>query len=102
MGWLCSGRRYFPHYSYCRNPRGREFSVPARTLKSVKLLTSHSEGVRSSFTTIVSTRKQTSNKSVDQRFFGKCLCTGCGEVGVEVDVVRGWAFMFGRGWACRC
>jgi hypothetical protein len=26
----------------------------------------------------------------------------CGEVGVEVDVVRGWAFKFGRGWVCGC
>jgi len=26
------GRRYFPYYSYCRNPTGREFFVPAGTL----------------------------------------------------------------------
>ena len=26
----------------------------------------------------------------------------CGEVGVEVDVVRGWPFKFGRGWVCGC
>jgi hypothetical protein len=35
---LCSGRRYFPYYSYRRNPTGREFFVPAGTLIAVKLL----------------------------------------------------------------
>ncbi len=41
VGWLCSSRQYFPYYSYCRNPTGREFVVPARTLIpiGVKLLT---------------------------------------------------------------
>jgi hypothetical protein len=34
---LCSGRRYFPYYSYRRNPTGREFFVPAGTLIAVKL-----------------------------------------------------------------
>ena len=32
------GRRYFPYYSYRRNPTGREFFVPARTLIVVFLL----------------------------------------------------------------
>jgi hypothetical protein len=32
------GRRYFPYYSYRRNPTGREFFVPARTQIAVKLL----------------------------------------------------------------
>jgi hypothetical protein len=32
------GGRYFPYYSYRRNPTGREFFVPARTLIAVKLL----------------------------------------------------------------
>ena len=39
VGQLCSGRQYFPYYSYCRNPKGREFFVPTRTLIGVKLLT---------------------------------------------------------------
>jgi hypothetical protein len=34
---LCSGRRYFPYYSYSRNPTGWEFFVPAWTLIGVKL-----------------------------------------------------------------
>ncbi len=38
VGKLCSGRRYFPYYSYRRNPTGREFFVPAGTLIAVKLL----------------------------------------------------------------
>ncbi len=33
------GGRYFPYYSYRRNPTGREFFVPAGTLIAVKLLT---------------------------------------------------------------
>ena len=37
VGWLCSGRQYIPFYSYCRNPHGREFFVPARTQIVVKL-----------------------------------------------------------------
>jgi hypothetical protein len=32
------GRRYFPYYSYCRNPTGREFFVPTQTRLAVKLL----------------------------------------------------------------
>ncbi len=32
------GGRYFLYYSYCRNPTGREFFVPAGTLIAVKLL----------------------------------------------------------------
>ncbi len=32
------GGRYFPYYSYRRNPTGWEFFVPARTLIAVKLL----------------------------------------------------------------
>jgi len=38
VGWLCSGRRYFPYDSYRRIPTGREFFVPARTLIGGKLL----------------------------------------------------------------
>jgi hypothetical protein len=40
-GWLCLGRQYFPYDSYCKNPTGGEFFVPARTLIliGVKLLT---------------------------------------------------------------
>ena len=38
VGQLCSGRRYFPYYSYSRNPTGREYFVPVRTLIGVKLL----------------------------------------------------------------
>jgi hypothetical protein len=37
-GLVCLGRQYFPNYSYRRNPTGREFFVPARTLIGVKLL----------------------------------------------------------------
>ena len=33
-------RQYFQYYSYRRNPTGREFFVPARTLIMVKLKTS--------------------------------------------------------------
>jgi hypothetical protein len=32
------GGRYFPYYSYHRNPMGKEFFVPAGTLIAVKLL----------------------------------------------------------------
>jgi hypothetical protein len=32
------GGWYFPYYSYRRNPTGKEFFVPARTLIAVKLL----------------------------------------------------------------
>jgi hypothetical protein len=32
---LCSGRRYFPYYSYSRNPTGREFFVPAQTHRGI-------------------------------------------------------------------
>ncbi len=32
------GGRYFPYYSYRRNPTGREFFIPAETLIAVKLL----------------------------------------------------------------
>jgi hypothetical protein len=32
------GGRYFPYYSYCRNPTRKEFFVPAGTLIVVKLL----------------------------------------------------------------
>jgi hypothetical protein len=32
------GGRYFPYYSYQRNPTGQEFFDPARTLIEVKLL----------------------------------------------------------------
>ncbi len=44
LWWWClwvscvGGRRYFPYYSYRRNPTGREFFVPARTQIAVKLL----------------------------------------------------------------
>ena len=31
VGLLCSGRQYFPYYSYSRNPTGWEFFVPARS-----------------------------------------------------------------------
>jgi hypothetical protein len=34
------GRRYFPYYSYRRNPTGREFFIPTGTLIVVKLLSS--------------------------------------------------------------
>ena len=37
VGLMGLGRQYFPYYSYCRNPMGREFFVPARTLIGVKL-----------------------------------------------------------------
>ena len=39
MGLLCWNLRYFPYYSYCRNPTAQEFFVPAGTLIAVKLLT---------------------------------------------------------------
>ena len=39
VGLLCWGLWYFPYYSYCRNPRVREFFVPAGTLIEIKLLT---------------------------------------------------------------
>ena len=39
VGLLWWGRRTFPYYSYCRNPTGREFFVPTRTLIGVFLLT---------------------------------------------------------------
>ena len=42
VGLLCWGWRASPYYSYCRNPTGREFFVPAWTLIGligVKLLT---------------------------------------------------------------
>jgi hypothetical protein len=32
------GGRYFPYYSYHRNPTGQEFFVPTGTLIAVKLL----------------------------------------------------------------
>jgi hypothetical protein len=32
------GGRYFPYYSYHRNPTGQEFFIPAGTLIAVKLL----------------------------------------------------------------
>ena len=35
---MCSGRQYFPYYSYWRNTTGRDFFIPARTLIGVKLL----------------------------------------------------------------
>jgi len=38
VGLLCSGRWYFPYYSYRGNPMGWEFFVPAWTLIGVKLL----------------------------------------------------------------
>ena len=38
VGLLCWGRRYFPYFSYCRNPMARECFVPAGTLIAVKLL----------------------------------------------------------------
>ena len=47
VGQLCSGRQYFPYYSYCRNPTGREFFVPARTLIGVKLLKPPDEVLKS-------------------------------------------------------
>jgi hypothetical protein len=39
MDCCVGGGRYFPYYSYCRNPTGWEFFVPAGTLIAVKLLT---------------------------------------------------------------
>ena len=38
VGMLCWGQRAFPYYSYCMNPTGWEFFVPAGTLIAVKLL----------------------------------------------------------------
>jgi hypothetical protein len=35
VGQLCSGRLYFPYYSYHKNPTGREFFVPAQTLMGI-------------------------------------------------------------------
>jgi hypothetical protein len=35
------GGRYFPYYSYHRNPMGREFFVPVGTLIAVKLIRSN-------------------------------------------------------------
>ncbi len=32
MDCCVGGGRYFPYYSYCRNPTGKEFFVPAGTL----------------------------------------------------------------------
>ena len=38
VGLLWWGQRTLPNYSYCRNPTGREFFVPTRTLIGVFLL----------------------------------------------------------------
>ncbi len=35
VGSCVGGRRYFPYYSYHRNPAGREFFVPAGTFIAV-------------------------------------------------------------------
>ena len=43
VGWLCLGRQYFPYYSYCRKPTGREFFVPAWTLLGAILLSRREE-----------------------------------------------------------
>jgi len=40
VGSCVGGWRYFPYYSYCRDPTGREFFVPAGFLIAVKLLNS--------------------------------------------------------------
>jgi hypothetical protein len=41
LGLLWWGRRTFPYYSYCRNPSGQEFFVPARIHRGIPVNTVH-------------------------------------------------------------